>query len=124
MALIGEGVDARVRMPAVGQTVNTLGFAVPKGAHAMTVNCPTVISAATFTIQALYPDEADTTTATWRTISAATGVTLVPLTGIVVSNVAITWNIAQIGGGTLRFVASADQSSVPYDVGVVFHMQG
>jgi hypothetical protein len=117
-----DSLTGYVAMPLAGQTVNGAPFSVPKGAFAMTIHCPTLAGGpATLTIQALDPDT-DQASETWRTISAATGVTLVPLTAIAASGIAITYQLAQIGGGVLRFVASADQSAAPITIKVSFHM--
>ena len=115
-----EGVPGSVRVPIVGGTTAGTPFTVPKGAYALTIHCPT--TAATFAIQTLMPND-DQTTEVWTTISAATGVTLVPLTGIVVTGTAITYNLAQVGGGVLRFLASSDLSASPITVKLLFHMR-
>ena len=116
-----EGVPGHCLMPAAGETVNGAPFTVPKGAYAMTIHCPTLASAATLTIQALDPDT-DQATEVWRTISAVTGVTAVPLTAIAASALALTYDIRQTGGGVLRFVASATQAVSPVTIKLTFHM--
>lgn len=100
-------------------TVNSVPFAVPEGAFAMTIHAPTL--AGSLTIQALDPDT-DQATEIWRTISAATGVTLVPLTAIAASGLAVTYQIAQIGGGVLRFVSSTTEAASPQTIKLTFHI--
>jgi hypothetical protein len=100
-------------------TVNSVPFEVPQNAFAMTIHAPTL--AGTLTIQALDPDT-DLATEVWRTISAATGVTLVPLTAIAASGLAVTYRIDQIGGGVLRFVSSTSEAASPVTIKLTFHM--
>ena len=120
MAIYGsDATVGSVRVPIVGGTTAGTPFTVPKGAYALTIIVPS--TAATFSIQTLTPND-DQTSETWTTVSSATGVTLTPLTAIVVTGAAITWNIAQIGGGVLRFLASADISGSPITVKVIFHL--
>jgi hypothetical protein len=118
-----SGVPGSVLLPAnTGETVNSGPFTVPNGAYAMTIHCPTLAgSPATLTIQALDPDT-DQATETWRTISAVTGVTAVPLTAIGASGLALVYQVAQFGGGVLRFVASSTQAVAPVTIKLTFHM--
>ena len=121
------GVPGAVRIPrgapysGTDLTVNSDPFTVPEGAFTMTIHAPTL--AGTLTIQALDPDT-DQATEVWRTISAATGVTLVPLTAIAASALAVTYQIAQVGGGVLRFVSSTTEAASPQTIKLTFHMKG
>lgn len=119
------GVPGEVRIPrgapyaGTDLTVNSAPFTVPKGAFVMTIHAPTL--AGSLTIQALDPDT-DQATEVWRTVSAATGVTLVPLTAIAASGLAVTYQVAQLGGGVLRFVSSTTEAASPQTIKLTFHM--
>jgi hypothetical protein len=118
-----DSVPASVLMPAVGETVNSGPFSVPKGAHAMTVCLPALAgTGATCKLQALYPDDS-VATEVWADVSCfdpATG-TLVALDGLL-EGVATTLPTALTGGGVLRFVASETQVAATVTIKVVFHM--
>jgi formate-dependent nitrite reductase membrane component NrfD len=109
-------------MPAPGETVNSAAFTVPRGAYTMTVHCPALASAATVAIQVLEPQGDDQVTDAWRTASSVAGVTLTAYTGMVLTNTASTIPIAALGGGVMRFVASATQAGAPTVIKLVFHM--
>jgi len=115
---------AKVRMPIAGGTVNSEPFTVPKGALAMTVHCPTTTGPGTMSIQTLEPADDDQVSETWRNVSMSlnSAVTTTALTAITLSNLAVTYPLAAVGGGQLRFVASQDQSAAPVNIRVVFHM--
>lgn len=117
------GVPSYSSMPATGETVNSTAFAVPSGAHTMTVYMPALAgTGATCKLQALYPDDS-TATEVWADVSCfdpATG-TLVALDGIL-EGVVTTIPTALTGGGVLRFVASETQAGAPSTIKVTFHM--
>lgn len=111
-----------VNMPTAGGTVNSDVFTVPKGAYTMTVHCPTLASAATLAIQVLMPQVDDQVADVWSTASSVSGVTLTAYTGIVLTNLSATIPISALGGGVMRFVASATQAGAPTVIKLVFHM--
>jgi hypothetical protein len=112
-------------MPAPGETVNTLGFTVPKGASAITFYMPALAgTGATAKLQSLYPDT-DRATEVWGDVSGfdpATG-TLVGLDGLLESVVTVV-PTTLTGGGVLRLVASETQAGAPSTIKILFHMKG
>lgn len=123
MAGLGfEGVPGRPLMPASGETVNGEPFVVPKGARSLTVHVPALVGAgATLKIQSLAPTATALTSQTWADAYAfdVTDGSSEALDGLVESTT-VTLPVTATGGGTLRFVASQDQSSVPVDIPVFF----
>ena len=117
-----DGTGAHTRMPATGETVNGTRFSVPKGAKSMTINCPDLVGGATtIKLQALVYPLDDQVADVWRDVSVfnlADG-TLVALDGIPEA-AATVLPISATGGGVLRFVASADQTSAPITIPVFF----
>ena len=110
------------RMPEVGQTVNGQAFVVPRGSQTMTIHIPTLVSNATLKLQVLDPvGSGQAATETWRDLNvfnlSAGGVQ--PLSTLV-SPQAVTLPISATGSGTMRLVASSDQSSVPVNISIVF----
>jgi hypothetical protein len=118
-----DGLTGEVLLPKPGgDTVNSTPFTMPRGTTSVTIHCPTLAgSPATLTVQALDPDT-DQATEVWRTVSAVTGVTAVPLTAIGASGLALTYSAVQLGGGVLRFVASSTQAVTPVTIKLTFHM--
>ena len=116
-AIPGTRVLRHARMPSTGETVNGESFTIPEGQWSMAIHCPALVGSATLNIQSISPYDQ-----TWRQVSVfdLTGVSAVqPLDSIPSDGVTILPTSA-VGGGTYRFVASQDQSSVPTFVTVVF----
>lgn len=121
-----NGVIARPRMPASGETVNSQSFAVPRGAKLMTVHVPALTgTGATVKLETLSPTETVEATQVWDDISIfdLTDGSFEVIDGFVEST-AVTIPISATGGGNLRFVASEDQSSAPVVIPVFFHFDG
>ena len=112
----------RVLMPAVGQTVNSAPFVVPRGAKSMVIFVPDLTGVATIKIQSLSPTVTVETTEVWMDVSCfdLTDGTMEALDAIP-ENAATTLPTSATGGGNLRFVASADQSAAPVLVNVMFN---
>jgi hypothetical protein len=120
-AVAFDGLQAFPLMPASGGTVNGDSFAVPRGAKVMTIHVPALAGdLSTLKIQSL--DLNDKTT--WRDITVfdLTDGTFEALDGLPEGTV-VTLPITATGGGMLRFVASADQSSAPVRIPVFFYME-
>lgn len=106
-------------MPAVGGTVNSETFTLPRNAKALTLFIASALAgAATMLLQALEPTEAtgvDTGTENWRPVLVynlnTPGTAAIGLTNAQTNNVAVTFPVTGLGGGTFRWVASADQSA-------------
>lgn len=110
-------VPGRLRMPAEGETVNTLGFSVPRAALVLGLYIPALAGSATVKIQALTPPPDDQVADVWYDVSAfnlADG-SLLALDGIP-GNAATTIPITATGAGVLRLVASGDQSGAPVTI--------
>lgn len=124
-AVVWNGVVARPLMPATGETVNGQSFSVPIEAHAMTLHVPALVGGGTTVkVQSLMPTEDAYTTEVWQDAYAfdvASG-NSVQLDGIAESTT-VTLPITATGGGMLRLVASADQSSAPVNILVFFAIQ-
>jgi len=117
-----NGILARPLMPLAGQTVNGEGFAVPRGASHLTIHIPALVGVATtILIQSLNPDIGADGTETWVTVSVfdLTDGTFELLDGLAESTT-VTLPVSATGGGNLRLVASADQSSVPVRIPILF----
>jgi len=115
----------RPLMPAAGETVNGEWFPVPPMSKVMTIYCPDLVGAATtLKVQSLDPRE-DVTygTPAWRDVSTfnLAGGAPVALISIPESG-ATTVPTTATGGGVLRLVASADQSSTPVKIDILFLM--
>lgn len=120
MALHGwDVVPADLAMPATG-TDTSAPTTIPKNAIALAVHTPTSLGGATLKLQSL-DHAADTATEVWRDVQVfnlADG-TFVALDGIP-ENKVTTLPITATGGGNIRFVASADQSSGPTTIKLDF----
>src|SRR5262247_4014380 len=113
----------RVAMPATGQTVNSASFVVPKGAKSFIIFVPDLVGvASTVKLQSLTPTVTVETTEVWVDVGCfdLTDGT-VELLDAIPENAATTLPTSATGGGNLRFVASADQSSVPSTIHVMFN---
>lgn len=119
MARGWDVIQAFVRMPGIGQTVNTESFSVPRIARSIALHIPALAGAATVKLQSLDPSNLNSDT--WRdvaTYNLTTGATQL-LTGIP-GNQVTTIPTTATGGGNLRLVASADQSASPVNITVSF----
>jgi hypothetical protein len=116
-----EGIPAFPLLPASGGTVNSESFVVPRGATVMTIHVPDLVGVATTVlIQSLDPNDKTT----WRTVGtfdATDGTT--ELLDAIPESQATALPVTATGGGMLRLVASADQSSAPVRVPVFFAME-
>lgn len=120
MAFLGakyawNGVVARPLMPAAGETVNGEFFTIAGGVKVITIHVPALAGAATTVkVQTLAPTETVEATPVWNDVQvfnlAAGG--FIALAALAEST-AVTIPVSATGGGTLRLVASADQSSAP-----------
>jgi len=120
-----NGTPVWARMPAVGETVNGQPFAVPAGSKVMTIHTPSM-GGATVKVQSLAPTETVEATQVWADVSAfdlAAGATNTALDAIPESK-ATTIPISATGGGYLRLVSSADQSSAVVSITVFFSRDG
>src|SRR5207245_10707597 len=76
-----NGVIAYPLMPAVGQTVNSEPFNVPRAAKTMVIHFPDLAGAGTVSLQSLNPSIAGDGTETWSTLrvlaTAADGAVIV-----------------------------------------------
>ena len=116
-----DAVSGNVAMPAAGETVNSAPFSVPRQAISLAVHTPTsLVASATLKIQSLDHDS-NVGSEVWRDVQLfnVNDGTFVALDGIP-QNLVTTIPIAATGGGVLRFVATADQSSVPTTIKVDF----
>lgn len=121
-----NGVTTRVAMPATGETVNGEPFTVPAGMKVMTIHVPALVgTGATVLLQSLKPSAAVEASQTWTNISVfnLTDGSFTVLDGMVESTT-VTLPVSATGGGTLRFVGSEDQSSVPSTIEVFFSRDG
>jgi hypothetical protein len=110
-------VPDRSRLPAPGGTTASRAFSVPGNCVVMTVGVPALVGSATLKLQSLVIPLDDQQAEVWQDVSTfnlAVG-TPVALAGIP-DNKTTTVPITACGGGVLRFVASADQSSAPVDI--------
>jgi hypothetical protein len=110
-----SGQAERPLMPAAGQTVNGEAFAVPNNAKAIQIHIPDLVGAATtLKLQALAPTEDVESSQTWRdvTVFDLTDGSFEALDGFPENTIVVVPTSAT-GAGNFRFVASADQSSVP-----------
>lgn len=112
-----DAILPKVRMPALGETVNGDHFSVPRGSQAVTFHVPDLAGTATLKLQALDPQDQ----ATWRDVyvfnlSAGGAQQLASIP----ESAATTLPTAAIGSGVLRLVASEDQSGTPVFISIVF----
>lgn len=114
----------RVRMPVTGGTVNSETFTLPRNTKALTLFIATTLAGvATLKLQALEPTvDVDAGTENWRDVVvynlSTPGTNAISLTNAQTNNQAITFPVTGLGGGTFRWVASADQSGAAQ----TFHM--
>ena len=107
-------IQAKLAMPAAGETVNTQGFSVPRSALVLGLHVPALAGGATLKLQALVPPIDDQVADVWQDVSTfnLAGGAAVALSAIP-GNAATTIPITATGAGVLRLVASADQSGSP-----------
>ena len=107
-----NGINVHLRMPAVGETVNTQSFSVPGGTKVLQIHVPAMTGTGTVLLQALAPTETVEATEVWRTVTVfdLTDGTFEALDGLP-ENTCVTIPVSATGGGNLRFVASEDQSA-------------
>src|SRR5262249_15354642 len=98
-------VIERVRMPAVGQTVNSQSFVVPDCAKSIAIFCPDLAgTSTTMTLQSLSPTETVETTEVWMNVSTfdLTDGSMEPIDGIP-ENACTVIPCSATGGGNQRF---------------------
>lgn len=90
---------------------------VPGAALVITISVPALVGSATLKIQSLVIPLDDQQAEVWQDVSTfnLNVGTAVALSGIP-DNATTTIPVTATGGGVLRFVASADQSSAPVDI--------
>ncbi|HXE88962.1 MAG TPA: hypothetical protein VN524_19410 [Hyphomicrobiaceae bacterium] len=122
MTLYGWNITpGQTRLPIPGGTVNSRPISVPSAALVMAISVPALVGSATLKIQTLVIQLDDQQAEVWQDVSAfnlASG-TPIALAGIP-SNTTTTVPVTASGGGVIRFVASADQSSAPVDLLIGF----
>jgi hypothetical protein len=115
-------VPGRARLPKPGgDTVNSVPMSVPGAALVMAISVPALVGSATLKIQTLVIPQDDQQAEVWQDVSVfnlASGAAIA-LSGIA-SNTTTTVPVTASGGGVIRFVASADQSSAPVDLIIGF----
>ena len=119
-------VIQRVRLPAPGETVNSMSFVVPDSAKSVAIFVPDLAgTGTTLKIQSLTPTEFINAGGPqlWLDVSTfdLTDGTVELLDGIPENGVT-TIPCTATGGGNLRFVSTADQSASPVTVHVIFNM--
>jgi len=119
-------VIQRVRLPAPGETVNSMSFVVPDAAKAMAVYVPDLAGTGTTPkMQGLTPTELIKAGGPqlWLDVSTfdLTDGTVAPLGGFP-ENAATTIPFSATGGGNLRFVPTADQSATPVTIHLIFNL--
>lgn len=121
-----NGTRIVVRLPATGETVNSEKFAVPPGNKVVTVFVPAIEGvASTMKLQALTPNDVVNDTQTWTDLTyfdIADG-TFDAIDAFPESTV-VSMPVSLMGGGILRWVASADTSAVPADIIMLFSRDG
>ena len=119
---------ARLRMPAVGDTVNSDYTAVPLGAKAVTIFVPDMTGATpTLKMQSLCPTESveydPVGSWIWRDITVfdLTDGTFEALDAMP-ENTCVVVPASAFGGGNIRFVASGDQSAAPTTIHLIWNL--
>ncbi len=122
-----NGIQANVTMPTATDGTNSRPVAVPRGAKAVTIFVPALVGvASTLLIQSLTPDD-DGATEVWTTITVfdLTDGTFEALDALPESTV-VTIPVSALGGGVIRFVASAAQTGAAdaITIKLLFNMDG
>jgi hypothetical protein len=114
-----DALTAKPLMPAAGDTVNSESISVPRGSQTVSFHMPSLVSAATWKLQALDPMDQST----WRDLQifnlASGGIQ--PLATVPNGSKVTTFPTSAIGSGVIRVVASQDQSGTPFHFSVVFN---
>lgn len=120
-----NGIAVHLRMPAVGETVNTQWFSVPDGTKVLQVFVPAMTGTGTVKLQALAPTENVEATQVWRdvTVFDLTDGSFEAIDGLPEST-CVTIPVSATGGGNLRFVASEDQSGAVVTIEVFCSRDG
>ncbi len=120
-----NGVVARVLVPVTGGTVNSEIFSVARGAKSLQIHIPAMVGTGTVLLQALAPTETVEATEVWSTVTVMdlTDGTFEALDAMPESTCVVI-PVSAVGGGTLRFVASEDQSSAAFRITVFMSFDG
>lgn len=121
-----NGAIVRVQLPASGETVNGEPFTVPPGMKTMSIWVPALAGASgTATLQSLKPLDTVEQSQTWSALTVMNLSTGSPVAiAALAESTFVTIPVSATGGGTLRFVADADNSSSPVTVVVFFTRDG
>jgi len=121
-----NGIIRRARMPALGQTVNGEMIVIPRAAVTMTIHVVALVGVATtLALQSLNPDIAPGGAEVWDQVifisegTDGTVDTYVLIDAIPEEQVTVLYQ-SNFGAGIVRLVASADQSSAPIFIPIVF----